>query len=85
MERGVHVVETHPLGDERVDIDAAAEIAVGELWSLFATARAAERRALYAPALEQPARDGVDRLPLALCLGASCTLSARTASVRGSP
>jgi hypothetical protein len=54
IERGAHVVETHPLREERVDIDAAAEIAVGELWSLFATTPAAERSSATSGSWRRP-------------------------------
>src|SRR5262249_36912204 len=51
--------------DERIDVDVAVEVALDELRDLVAALDAAEARAAHAPALDQVARDDVERLPLA--------------------
>src|SRR3954471_24002003 len=65
LERVVDVVELDAVGDERVDVDVAVQVALHELGHLVAALDAAEGGAGHAAAGDQHARDDVQRLPLA--------------------
>src|SRR2546421_8090937 len=64
LERVVDLIERHPVGDERVDVDLAVEVELHELRHLVAALDAAERRATHAAACDQVAGDDVKRLAL---------------------
>src|SRR5256714_2438228 len=65
LEGAVDVVEAHAVGDEGLDVDLPAQVALHELWDLVAPLQSAEGGAAHAPAGDQQARDDVEGLSLA--------------------